>query len=594
MRRHPLLQVLRLLAIAVIFGQTTGGFAADARLPRAVSAIATATTVTIDASHQYQKMDGFGVNANSASWNNGKLTPALDTLVDSGGNAVWRVIVESLQNWETTNDDSDPFHFNWTYYNALYETPKFQALWGTLGHLQQKGVPTILLNVMGCPPAWMGRCGIAGDMEDEFVEMEASLLYYARYTKNLRIDIFSPTNEEDLGNPEGPWVDATQYVRILKKLSARLDGLGLNSIRLLGPETASIDAGTGSYLPTTFAEPALMAKIDHFGLHNYSGSSGGAESVIKGSAYPDRNFWMTEFSTWCSGCDNGAPNPDDWPFAHDTVSFLFDHIEQGAASALVYDAYDSFYEHHGSMGYWGLLAYDASTQTYHARKRFFTFAQVAKFVRPGAIRIAASTSLQSMRLLAFRDPATGQVIITGINDSGSAQTLDGQLNNLSGVDSLQLVQTTPTMDLADGGTVAVAAGRFSVQVAPDSIFTLISTTAAVPTPSSTVSPSTSPTRASGPTPTAGITTTSTATPTPTGDRVNLPLILAGEPTIQPNVDDNPAGIAEAFQFTATASGTLNNLLIYLDPSSTATMAVVGVDSNTRGDSPGGLLTQGRR
>jgi hypothetical protein len=42
------------------------------------------------------------------------------------------------------------------------------------------------------------------------------------------------------------------------------------------------------------ANPALMAKLAHFGLHNYAGYTAHAEAAIQTSAYPGKNFWMTE------------------------------------------------------------------------------------------------------------------------------------------------------------------------------------------------------------------------------------------------------------------------------------------------------------
>ena len=179
----------------------------------------------------------------------------------------WRVVVESLRDWETTNDNADPFTFDWTYYSTLYETPKFQNLWGILGYLKQKNVNHITLSVMGCLPSWMGGCSLDTGSEDEWVEMITSLIYYARNTKNLRIDSVSGFNEPDWGHNEGPVVDAPQYVRVLKKLITRMDALGLGDIKIVGPDCASIAAGRDTYMPwAMLADTQLMGKVQHFRL----------------------------------------------------------------------------------------------------------------------------------------------------------------------------------------------------------------------------------------------------------------------------------------------------------------------------------------
>jgi hypothetical protein len=49
-----------------------------------------------------------------------------------------------------------------------------------------------------------------------------------------------------------------------------------------------------SYIPEMVANPAFMAKLAHFGLHFYAGYTAHTEVAIQSSAYPGKNFWMTE------------------------------------------------------------------------------------------------------------------------------------------------------------------------------------------------------------------------------------------------------------------------------------------------------------
>jgi len=70
-----------------------------------------------------------------------------------------------------------------------------------------------------------------------------------------------------------------------------------------------------------------------------------------------------------------------------------------------------------------------------------------------------------------------------------------------------------------------------------------------------------------------------------------PVFLVGDQTVESGADWNSAGTGEAFQYTATASGSVNQLNIFLDSDSTATQAVVGLYTDAS-DNPGTLLTQG--
>jgi hypothetical protein len=134
----------------------------------------------------------------------------------------------------------------------------------------------------------------------------------------------------------------------------------------------------------------------------------------------------------------------------------------------------------------------------------------------------------------------------------------------------------------DGGSVDYTA----VEVLA---FTAGPTTTVTPTPTATATTLPGATSTATLTPTSTGTATRTVTATPTG---TAPAVLVGDQAIEAQVDSNPAGVAEAFQYTAGASGTVGQLAIYLDASSAASSVVVGLYANSASDSPGALLAQG--
>lgn len=74
-----------------------------------------------------------------------------------------------------------------------------------------------------------------------------------------------------------------------------------------------------------------------------------------------------------------------------------------------------------------------------------------------------------------------------------------------------------------------------------------------------------------------------------GDTFTAVTIGAGAERMEPKLDFNPAGSAEAFQVTATGSS-LSRINLYVDPASTATSLVAGVYADGQGG-PGQLLAQ---
>ena len=245
-------------------------------------------------------MDGFGVNINALSWKNGAAQPAIDLLADQMGATTWRVVFDE-EDWEDPNDNADPHTFDWPYYNALYANAKFQHLWGTLRYLNQKGfTQSIAVSFMGIAPRWMGTGGqIHPSAEDEWVEMMASWVAYARHTAQVQFGMLAPLNEPGWDGIEGPLTDAVQTTRLFHKLAVKLDSLGLADVRLLGPETAG--GFNTAYVGQMMADSTVMSKVDHIAFHQYGGDAGGADAYLKASAYPTTTFWVTEVTEPGSG-----------------------------------------------------------------------------------------------------------------------------------------------------------------------------------------------------------------------------------------------------------------------------------------------------
>ena len=419
--------------------------------------------LSIDGSRRFQTMDGFGVSANSASWDNGELQPALDMLADQGGSTIWRVIVE-MMDWETQNDNSDPNVFNWTYYNTVYSSPKFQELWSTMAYLNQKGVTAnLMLNFMGRSPSWMGGASLPAAMEDEWVETVASAAYYARNVRGLSFGLFAPNNEPDWDGIEGVRMDAFQYPRVMRKLAVKLDSLGMSDLKLVGADTADVTSGVNWYIPELLRDSTLMGKIDHFSLHAYGGSTGGLDGVIKRSSYPSKNFWITEVSN---------------------IWQAIPAITEGASSVLVWDGYDSVYQHAILAGRGSsppndagngpaLLAYSTSTHRYTPRKAFYQFAQLFKFVPAGSVRIGTTSQSTGITFLAFTHPGTGRVTLVGRNESTSSVKFSGTLSNLAtSVPAFEFYYTDGSANLTRGTNVAVSNGAFTFTAPSESVFTL--------------------------------------------------------------------------------------------------------------------------
>jgi O-glycosyl hydrolase len=451
-------------------------------------ASAASYTLTLDGSRAYQTIDGFGVNANHRSWTNNELVPVLNALVNQAGITQFRIIFDQM-NWEAVNDNSDPNVMNWSYYNTIYSSPDFQALWGMVRYLNQMGLTNgIMLNFQGQGPAWMGGTNLTPGMEDECAETIASLLVYARSNQNLHFNIVGPLNEPDIPQYGIGISTAAQYITVMHDLSALLDTNGLGDIRFVIPDLGNGNPSgyTGTnWLPQLLADPLVMSKLANIGLHSYlpdGGNSVGVARTIQQSAYPGTHFWMTEFNTWCESCVTCVGGTNTWSFSRGLVEYLLGHLANGASAAFVWEGYDSFYYMTDCWSYYGLFAVDninATPKTYTPRQAFYTFSQVTRYVRPGAQRISLTGTNTLLPALAFCNTNNNQVTIIGINEDTSPAVLSGTLSSLPAITNLELIYTSATTNLCDAGPNRVVAGAFTATIPADSVFTLVGSNVSV-------------------------------------------------------------------------------------------------------------------
>jgi hypothetical protein len=69
-------------------------------------------------------------------------------------------------------------------------------------------------------------------------------------------------------------------------------------------------------------------------------------------------------------------------------------------------------------------------------------------------------------------------------------------------------------------------------------------------------------------------------------------VLAGDQTVEANGDSDSSGWSEAFQVTASSSGAVNSIGVYLDAGNTATSMYAGIYSDAGGQ-PGSLIASGK-
>ncbi|MBX2921648.1 MAG: CehA/McbA family metallohydrolase [Chitinophagaceae bacterium] len=432
--------------------------------------------ISVNGLNRLQTIDGIGVNINTRSWKDDELKPAIDLLVDSMQAKIFRIIVETPKEWEDVNDNSDPFVYNWKYYDSLYATPKFTSAWNTIAYLNKKGIShNIMINLMGYLPAWMGGETVAPEQEDEFVEMFVSFLHYARFKRHLKFGMVAPFNEPDI-QKEGPRLNEFRYASLMRKIITRIKQSGMNDIRFIGPDAAGMDNSVSRYIPEMMKDSLIMSHVSRFAVHSYSGYYAPVDSLIKHSAFPGMKFWVTEWNAWRDGLDDGIMTAYNYEFAAQCMSHLLELLKNGAAAAMVWEGYDSYYDHHAPslFSYWGILGYDKENKTYAPRKHFYAISQVSKYITPGMWQVELQSSDNNAMALAFFNPEKNAPVIVGLNSYNKPVKMELSIDNFPSVASAQLIFTDSVNNLKIQKTyLPDKKGKLKVEVPANCIYTII-------------------------------------------------------------------------------------------------------------------------
>ena len=126
----------------------------------------------------------------------------------------------------------------------------------------------------------------------------------------------------------------------------------------------------------------------------------------------------------------------------------------------------------------GLMSEDGST----IAKRAYMLGNYGKFVRPGFYRIDATHTPQAGVLVsAYKNTATGILVIVAINQTGSAISQEFALNGTT-VSNITPWTTSKSLNLVQQANVSVNGGSFTYALPASSVTTIVGATSIIPMP----------------------------------------------------------------------------------------------------------------
>lgn len=216
------------------------------------------------------------------------------------------------------------------------------------------------------------------------------------------------------------------------------------------------------YAAAIEANPAARGYTALFSSHGYKQPPA---APLSGWSRP---VWQTEWSTfesWDPAWDDGsAASGLTW------AQHIFAGLDNSNLSAFFYWWGSSTPDENGDNE--SLIQIAGSAVA--ASGRLWAFASFSDFVRPGAVRIGATTSDGRLTLDAFRN-TNGTIAVVALNEGTSADPVTFSLNRTGTRDGAIVTSylTNSSSSVAAGATTKVSAGEFAATLPPRSLVTYV-------------------------------------------------------------------------------------------------------------------------
>ena len=414
-------------------------------------------TVTLDPSQRFQTIQGFGTTQRlfddphttetfdpatrraSATPPSGDQARILDALyVDLGLTRV-RFHPEGL---EVVNDNADPrstdlsgFDFSWKAADGHIAAVK---------SLMPRGVTTYYASPLTLE-SWMNESN-----PDEYVEWAMVMLRHWR-EQGLEMPYFSLLNEPGYYQGLKPW-SGTWLRDVAKRLGAQLRAERF-ATKLVVPDDVS-PVSAYPRLQTILADPDARQYVGAVAYHLYG--RGDEDMIARLAKQYGIPVWMTEFST-----------PGDWRAWAEVMHELLAVHDVSAVDYMW-----------GFLGEWDrsqLVRLEVAGGSYRGfaiNRQYYVMGQYSRFVRPGAVRIAATSSDAEVKVVAFLSGSKPVVVAT--NTGGRDHTIRFELGSAASCGArMEAVRTSDTESWKALPDVALDQPRFAAAVSAGSVTTFV-------------------------------------------------------------------------------------------------------------------------
>jgi O-glycosyl hydrolase len=483
-----------------------------------------ASTVSVNGSTTYQTIDGFGMSeafdqANSIrNLASTAQRQALDLLFNpntGAGFSILRSIIPSDAGntmepnapaspsapptyvWNGNSDATDEGQLWLAKQAKTYGVTDFyNDAWSAPGFMKTNNSESNGGSLCGTPGA---SCG-SGDWRQAYAN------YLVQHARNWASVGLTPSyvgfvNEPSLTTSYSSMlVNPSQAASFLSVFSPAMAASGL-STKVACCDTLGFNL-LPSYVSAVSGNSAANSDVGLFTSHGYS--NGPSTPVSTGG----RRVWESEWSV------NGSNWDTAWDDGTEDAGFTWAQRIQTGMTGANLNAFLYWWGISSTSHDSALIGLSGSTLT--PSKRYYAFVNFSRFIRPGAVRIGASSGDANLSVSAYRNP-DGSTAIVALNAANSAVSATYSVSNTGASDGT----VTPYLTNSGSSTAAqpalpLSGGSFTATVPARSLVTyrIVGGTGPSPSPSASASRSTTP--SPSPSPSRSVTPSPSASTPPSG------------------------------------------------------------------------------
>jgi len=321
--------------------------------------------------------------------------------------------------------------------------------WSAPGYMKTNGSDSNGGYLCGVP----GESCASGDWRQAYANELAKYVQFYREA-GVRITAVGFLNEPELTTTYASMLsDGSQAANFIPILATTLRSQGLST------KVACCDGEGwvtgGGYIDAILADPAASGDLAVATAHGYTAPPDAPLTAA-------RPVWESEwavFDPWDPAWDDGT-DASGYTWAQNIMTAL----TSGHVSAFLY--------------WWGASASTANSglirlqgDSYQASGRLWALAAFSRFIRPGAVRVAASSD-GGVVSAAFRNQ-NGSVVVELLNTTASAAPVSVELRDPPVAGWARPYLTDASNQVAAQPAVAVHGGKLSTSAPPRSVVTLV-------------------------------------------------------------------------------------------------------------------------